>query len=287
MKTINLFLIILISILLLTPVVSATTTEYIGASASATVKIWPLVSLGIEKIPSVSLTKAVFYYNWISMGILFLIGAMSSKRMTRFFAVLIPIFAGMMIYMGWLISPNPITTWGTVIMCGLIGATTYMKGSLRENFGGGGPGNLIINVVYYIILLQACVGIVNATGMWVHQDQGNVVDATTLPEYMNNAKNAQLDTSITTINDSGGWMTGLISAAGIVWDMVLSVIKMLFSVLASLILFSYVINSIFPFIGSTPLGVSMLVLLQLGIYLMYVLFFVAMFGNKPADSTAF
>jgi hypothetical protein len=222
------------------------------------------------------------------MGILFLLGAMSSKRMTRFFAILIPIFAGMMVYTGWMTSPNPAMTIGTICMCAILGVVTYMKGSLRENFGGGGPGNLIINLVYYLILLQSCVGLVNATEMWTHNaDQSNMADASNLPQSVENAKNARLDSSIKSTTDSGGYLTGLVAAVSTLVDMVISVVKLLMSIVISLGAFTFVINTIFPFIGATPLGAAMLVLIQLGIYLMYVLFFVAMFGNKPADSTAF
>ena len=97
-----------------------------------------------------------------------MLGAMSSKRMTRFFALLIPMFAAMLAFFGWLHAPNEVATWGVIIMTSIIGVVTYMKGSLRENFGGGGPGNLIVNLVFYLIILQTCVGLVLLQDVWTN-----------------------------------------------------------------------------------------------------------------------
>jgi hypothetical protein len=274
MKIFNLLIIILVGMMLLIPIVSAT--SYTSASRSATMKDTFLISLGIENAPGISLVDALYYYNWISIGFLFLIGAMSSKRMTRFFSILIPIFAAMFVYFGWMNSPNPAMTWSTIIMCGLIGIVSYMKGSLKENYGGGGPGTLLINLVFYLIILQTCVGIINATGMW-ETNYAPTQDSQFAP-------NADLTKSISTSTNTGGWLSGISSAATWITDMALGAIKLLVSIIISIAAFSITINSIFPFIAQSSLGLLMLTAIQLGIWFIYTIFMIQLFA-KPMPGT--
>lgn len=296
MKTINLILICLMAILFLVPMVSAVD-QFIYGERVITMKPMFFVSLGIENLPGMILEKAIAYYNWISMGFLFLIGAMSSKRMTRFFSLLIPIFAIIFVWFGWLNSPNPISTYSVIAMCGILGAVTYMKGSLRENFGGGGPGSLLINIVFYMLILQACVGLVNATGVWVHQSPSgmnvslNSVSETGLPNSQMYITNSNLTTSIPSVTNSGGWMQGIVDMITITGQLAVSTLVLLVKVLLSIVAFSLTINTIFPWItaadGGGALGVLFLGLFQFGIWILYVLTFVNIFAKPFPDSTAF
>jgi hypothetical protein len=278
MKILNFLFIILIGIFLFIPMVSAV--SYVSESRGATMKDTFRVSLGIENVAGMTLTKALFYYNWISLGFLFLIGAMSSKRMTRFFAILIPIFAAMFVWMGWMNAPNPTMTWGVILMCGLMAVVTYMKGSLKENYGGGGPGSLIINIVFYLIILQTCVGIINATQVW----ETNFAPT---PENQQFAPNADLTQSINTATNTGGWLSVIASSATTLTDMALGGIKLLISIIISIAAFSITINSIFPFFAENPLGLLMLGAIQLGIWFVYALFIAVIFGKVYPDTVAF
>jgi hypothetical protein len=286
MRYLTLFILAVLMIVLLAPSVSA---GYIEAQRSATMKYYVLVSLGIENLPNMTLTKASSLYNWIAIGFIFLIGSMSSKRMTRFFAILIPIFASLFVYFGWLQASNPAQTYAVIIICAIMGVVTYMKGSLRENFGGGGPGNLIINIVFYLIILQTCVGLVNATGVWQHGNQTNY--APTPTDYQMNAPNADLTQTVPTISNSGGLLQSVTGTASILAQLAISCVKMLMDIVVSIAAFSITINNIFPFItapdGGGMLGVFMLAALQVGIWFAYVLFFVNLMAKPFPDSTAF
>jgi hypothetical protein len=284
MKLINLFLIGLIAVLLLIPMASATGADYIRAQRLATMKVYPLVPLGIENIPGITLEKTVLFYNFISIGFLFLLGAMSSKRMTRFFAILIPTFAGIFVYFQWLTSPNPIQTYGVIIMCAIIGAAVYMKGSLRENFGGGGPGSLIMNIAFYIIVLEACVGLINSTGVW--EDSGKFMNSAS---NMSNEwiPNADLSESIPLTSDSGGLYNQAIGVASLIGQLTLSSLMLFINILGSLLLFSATLAHIFPFITTSPLGLAILGTIQLGIWFIYVIFIYQLFGKPFPDTVAF
>jgi hypothetical protein len=287
MKPLKFFIILTLAILMLVPMVSAL--EYTGASRTATMSEFVKVSLGIENAPGMTLTKATLYYNWISIAFIFLIGAMSSKRMTRFFAILVPVFAALFVWLGWMHAPNPIATWGTIVMCGIIGVVTYMKGSLRENYGSGGVGNTLINIVFYLIILQTCVGMVNSTAMWNNPNtnitQNNYADASQF-DYQMDAPNAQLTTSLPSVSKAGGfWSTFSSAGMGIV-DAAVGAGYMFLSVLVSVGCFAIIINSIFPFIGQTTQGAFLLIGIQIGIWFLYGLAFVAFFAKPFPDSIA-
>lgn len=296
MKAFNVIFLLLIAVLLLVPAVSAVD-QFIYGERSVTMKQMFLVSLGIEKLPGMVLAKAIFYYNWISMGFLFLLGAMSSKRMTRFFALLIPIFAAILVFLGWLQSPNPATTYAVIILCGLLGTVSYMKGSLRENFGGGGPGSLLINIVFYMLILQACVGIVNASGVWVHSAGGimnssiNAVSETGLPNSEMYITNSNLTTSIPSVTNGGGWLNKAVDMLTIAAQLSVSTIVLFVQVVLSIVAFSLTINTLFPWIcapdGGGLLGVAILGAFQFGIWFLYMLTFVNVFAKPFPDATSF
>jgi len=283
----------LIVMALLIPMVTADplpgTVTYGGAQRTATISNFFGVSLGIENIPGIALDTAIAYYNWISLGLIFLLGAMSSKRMTRFFSILIPVFAALLVYIGWMHSPNPATTWSIIIVCGLLGVITYMKGSLKENFGGSGAGNLLLNIVFYIIILQVCVGVINATGLWTQGGGGNILDNTSTDQTY--ALNADLTKSVPAMSQTGGLYNTVKSAATMASQIIWGCAMMLVSIIESLAVFSVVLLQMYPWItapdGGGTLGVLFLGALQLGIYFVYTMYFITLFGNKPLENTAF
>jgi hypothetical protein len=270
MKYTNIFLLTIFALILLIPMVSADT-QYIEMQRGATMKDYVTVSLGIENIPGITIQKATSYYNWISVAFLFLIGSMSSKRMTRFFAVLVPIFAGLFVYLGWLQANNPVQTYGIIIFATMIGIITYMKGSLKENFGGGGPGSLILNIVFYLIILQTCVGLVNMTGVWTHGNQTNSIGAGGLG-YQQNSPNADLSSQVNSSTQSGGFLSVASGVIGSLTDLVIGVMLMFLQIIMSIACFSYILLTIFPIIGESPLGLFMLAALQIGIWFCYAIF---------------
>ena len=273
--------------------------SYVEESRALQMRDFISVSLGIEDIPGVTIAQAVQYYNWISIGLLFLIGAMSSKRMTRFFAILIPVFAAIFVMFGWLhyvtnvggvmtvTVEQDVQTWATIVMCALIGIVTYMKGSLRENFGGSGAGNLLLNIVFYIIILQVVVGVVNSTAIWEHVSTGqtNIISNTSFDQTY--ALNADLTKSVPSVSNTGGMLSALTGAASMAAAVLWGCVMMLLTVIGSIACFAVVILQIYPWIGDSPVAILFLGALQLGIYFIYTMFFINTFGSRPSEATAF
>ena len=69
-----------------------------------------LISLGIENW--VSVTHAYYLYNLISISIIIFIAAMSGPRSEAAFTIIVPIFAGLFTYFGWLRLATPAQTQG-------------------------------------------------------------------------------------------------------------------------------------------------------------------------------
>ena len=278
MKPIHILLLVLFAVAITTPAVSAATTNITGGASITCKGAWPLVSLGIERF--VPVTSAMVYYNWISIGLIVMLGAMASARTTRFIALLIPVIAALLIFLQWFTpasSAHPAQLWGIVVFSALLAVAAYMKGSLHEKFGISGPGSMLFNVVFFIIILQATVGFVNGLDLW--QNDTGAVGTTSF-------SNIDLKTEIETTSTTGGGLNDLIQAGAILLDMAYGVILMFISMGLALIGFSAVLAFIYPWIPATTEGTAFLVLLQIGIYIIYYMAYMRMI-YKPVGEGDF
>jgi hypothetical protein len=265
MKPIHIILLAALALLVI-PATAATGNVSAGMSATMKGPYDILVSLGIENF--IPLLQARMYYNWISVLILLGIGAMASSRTTRFIGLLFPVVAALLMYFGWFTyndPANPARIVGVVIVGIVLAAAIYMKGSLHERFGIAGPGSLMFNVVFFIILLQATVGFVNSTGLWGGIDAA----PTASTEY----SNIDLKAEVTSISNTGGGLNDIAQMGTVLLDMAWGVIKMFLSMAAALAMFSVVLGVIYPWMAANPMGAALLVVLQLGIYIIYYMAF--------------
>lgn len=271
-------LLLTIVMLALVGAVSAAT-ENVSAGSSLVCK-GPydiLVSLGIEYI--LPITQARVFYNWISVIGLTCIAAMASQRTTRFFGILVPVFAALFMYFGWFTMNDPASPeklWGVVVIATVIAVAVYMKGSLHERFGIAGPGAMVFNVVFYIIILQAVVGFVNSTAIW----SGAQAAPSTTSEYTN----VELTQKMTDVNENAGAIDTLSADASMLMGLAIGVIKMFVSMAFALAAFTVVIGLLYPWIPSSIYGAGFLVLMQLGIYLMYYIGAMAFFRNSTVGA---
>lgn len=255
-------LLFIVLILLVCPASADTENVSAGISIACKGPYDILVSLHIEDF--LPIAQARLYYNWISVFIIVLIGAFASSRTTRFFGILIPVVAALLVYFGWFTyndPANPARLMGVIIIGIVLAAAIYMKGSLHERFGIAGPGSLMFNVVFFIIIMQATVGFVNSTELW-----GGINAA---PTGSDQYTNIDLKSEITTISNTGGALNDLTQMTMILADMVLGVIRMFLAMGMALVLFSVVLGVIYPWMVANPIGVSLLGVLQLGIYIIY------------------
>ena len=261
-------LILLVLALLVVPVCAET--ENLTAGNAVTMKgpFGLLVPLGFENF--VPVASVPIYYNWIAFSALMLIGAMASVRTIRFVAFLLPVFAALFIYWGWMTNANPAhptQLWGMVVVCTLIAAGVYMKGALHEKFGIAGPGSVFFNLVFFIILLEATVGMLNGFELF---------DFATAPSASNQYTNIDLQTAITSVSGTGGGLNDIVQIGTILTEMAFGVLQMFFAMGAAIVAFSVVVGIIYPWIPAAPQGLAFLVIMQVGIYIIYYMAFMRM-----------
>lgn len=264
------WLILAIFLLLIVGVVAAQYSNVTSTRSVTTKGAYDiLVSLGIEYVIT-PLSAAYYWYNLISIGILVGITSIASKRNTGSVALLIPIIVGMCIYFGWLHSPNPAMTIGMVAFSAIIAVAIYMNDSLHMNFGIPGPGSKFLNIVFFMIILQAVVGFVNTSAIWGDTNVGVQTSQYT---------NVDLQEEVTSMANSGGLLENAVSALTIIPDIAISVIKVMISVVISIFLFGVAILLIFPFLN-TPLVVAFLAVVTVVLDYLFIKYMADVFYFK-------
>lgn len=264
------WLLIAISLCLLVGIVAADTSN-ISSTRSVTTK-GPydiLVSLGIEYVLT-PIETAYYWYNLITIGLLIGVTSIASKRNTGSVALLIPVIVGMCMYFGWLHSPNPNMTYGMLCFSAIVAAGIYMNDALHINFGIPGPGSKFLNIVFFMIILQAVVGFVNTQAIWGETNVG-VQDA----RY----QNVDLQNEVTSMANSGGLFNNSISPGSIFVDTMLSVIKVFVAIVVSVFLFGLAMLLIFPFLN-TPIVVGFLAVITVVLDYMFIKYMADVFYFK-------
>jgi hypothetical protein len=258
----RIILVTILLLLLITPVLAAGTNVTASRGVTAKGPYGLLVALGIEQV--IPLSSALMFYNWIAIALLFFAMSMASQRNMRFFVIIVPLMAAMFGYFGWLNdASNPAKVWGIIITSGLLGAAIYMKDTNKEKWGSGGPGLTLLNFVFYIILLQSCVGVINTSAIWEHNT------AVTPSQY----QNVDLSAQMTGISNTGGLMGDAISTAVALIEVGIMVLKMILSIIASIAAFSVVLVLIFPWLSGSTLVLAVLGAAQVIVWLLYAWFF--------------
>lgn len=193
-----------------------------------------LVPLGIP-------VEYVYVYTWISLCILFLIAASASQRNGEFWAILLPLFAAMFVWWGWLIMPTE-AGMGIIIMAAVLAMGIYFKGKQQEKFGIAGPGSPFLNIVFWMIVIQASIGFINATGLF--STMGNA--AITPLKY----QNVDLTTSVPKYAQTGGVGADIASTMFFAAQAVYAALTMMWSVLMGIIYFKGLVLSIAPFLNN-------------------------------------
>jgi hypothetical protein len=234
-----------------------------------------LISLGIENVPTLSVTQVYWFYNLISIGILLLVSAMASERNMRHWNVIIPIVAAMVVYFGWMHSPTPSGTWAIIVGSALLAAAIYMKDSLHEHFGSGGPGTPIMTLAAYLIVFQCIIGIVNSPSM--NFFNGNNVGSTPSSYQPGSIDLSQQWNSQA---NTGGLLADVISAASILLTRGVGAMMALLSIIQAVVLFSATMVQAYPFLASSPYAMLLLGAFQIGEWVLLAKFFYDIFYTK-------
>lgn len=128
----------------------------------------------------------------------------------------------------------------------------------------------LVNIVFYLILLQASVGFVNSFGVWqvnsavaINNTYSNV-DLSTLPNVQN----------------AGGILNDVMAFGTILTDAVISMIKIIMAMVISIATIYPTIKLIFPWMLTSTETIAFLVILQFGIWFMYVTFLYKLFKGE-------
>lgn len=220
-----------------------------------------LFPLGIENVPGLSSAQILWFYNIIGVGILFLMGACASERNLRHFGLILPLIAALLVFLGWLQAPNPVTTWSIILGCGFLGGLMYYKESLREGWGIGGPGSTLLNIAVYLIIFQCIVGIVNNPAIGLFDQQAVPIPS----EY----QSIDLKGQVNSLTNTGGAWQELISYGSVFITMTIGAVKAFFAILQAVLLFSVTVTQAFPILASSPFVLALIVAFQIGEWILF------------------
>ena len=270
-------IVVIVVALLVSPVLATSVNETASRTVTANGPSGILIPLGFENY--VSSEQAFVYYNWISLACLGILAAVASVRTMRFIIILIPITAAMLAFFGWFsdhtTAGGQAALWGKIIFLGFFGVIVYMKEQNKVSFGTGGPGLTLMNIVLFMILLQASIGLVNGFNLF---PDGNMAQT---PEAY---QNVDLSVQVTGINDSGGFFGDIVAMGNALFVMGISALKGLINIVVSIVFFSAVIYSSFPFLQGNNMVILMLTAMQVVIWILYTLFIFNLVYTKSPDS---
>ena len=247
----KLWVLTILLMLLIIPCVSADTTTYAtqGAGETDNGESGVLVPIGIP-------VQLVYVYTWISLGFLFLIAAGASQKNGEFWAILLPIFASMFVWWGWLVMPTS-QGIGIIFISGMLAIGIYFKGKQQEKFGIAGPGSPFLNIVFWMVIVQASIGLINATDLF----SGTGNSSVTPLEY----QNVDLTTAVPEVAKTGGFFQDLTSDLYLLGTGAWSAMTMMWEVLISIVYFKSLVLSIAPFLADVALVSTFLDVLSVAI----------------------
>lgn len=238
------------------------------------------VPLGIETV--VPSAWAMLFYNLIFVGLLMFIAGYGSRTNVRFTMMSVCAFAAIMWWFGWasmyIASSNTVDSirpLNMIILASVMSGALYLKEANKESFGSaGGAGSTLMNVLYYFILLQTAVGLVNMTGIWTDNT------AVTPTAYQYN--NANVEVQVTQQNNIGGIMGGLISDTQALSNLAIQATQFLLQIITGVAGFPGVIVNAFPWVTQSAAAMAFIYSVGIIIILLDMWFVVMLFARPPA-----
>lgn len=234
-----------------------------------------LVSLGIEYAPDMSLATAYMLYNYVAVCILFFIAAMSGARSESRFLIILPIIGAILFWFGWIHAPDQVTFLAFLVITMLLGIFSYMNDVNHEKYGMSGPGSKLLNIVMFIIVFQAAVGVINGWSMFPAGNAQPTPNACQVGYTCDEFGNINLQESVGTVSNTGGLFQSAVSLVAALPLLAISILKLIVSIIASVIIFAPVLNAtiegIVPGISSNAIYVGFLALMQVGIWGLYLM----------------
>jgi hypothetical protein len=277
----NFLLLIIFSIIGIVPALADTNVTFSNGLTFTTAYGMHL-SFGLENVMPPA--WAFLLYNGIGLGLLLFVGGYASQRSARFSIMSIDFFAAIFWWFGWLnfyLPASDTVNWWTplslIILAGVMGGAIYLKDANRDRYGTGGTGLTLINMLYYIILLQTTIGFVNMTGIWATNT------AVTPTAYQYN--NVDLAGQVTSNSNIGGFMGGLISTVEGLGLMAIQAGQMILTVLQGIVAYDSILVGAFPWIATSSVGLAFLSCFKVVVLLLDGWFiFLIFFKPPPLDN---
>jgi hypothetical protein len=174
--------------------------------------------------------------------------------------------AAMFWWFGWLTGSY---LSSVIPLTGLIGAIYYMKGSLRENYGVGGPGSMLINIVVFLLIFQMTIGFIDELG--VFDKSTFMADPTT------SFSNVDLTDVQNGVQNFGGINDPLQSTSAI-GTVAWATVKIAMKMIGSALLISATLTEMFPYVPA-----AFFVIIQVLVYIIYILFIIKLFWKAGSE----
>jgi hypothetical protein len=169
-------------------------------------------------------------------------------------------------WFGWL----PGTLMVAILpFCLFLGVIYYMKGSLMENYGTGGSGSMLMNIVVFLIIFQLMIGFTSELGVFNHssivtpKNQYSNIDLTDLQQNVS---------QIGGINDP-------LQTAGAITSGGYAALRVMMSMLGAVFVCGLFLSEMFPQI---PIG--FIAILQAGIYVLYAIFILKLLFRSGTET---
>jgi hypothetical protein len=275
-------------ILLLAMVGFASAVEYQELIVSGSVITKPLlgllISLHIEDY--VSQVDAVYIYNLISVSVILFIAAMSGPRSEAAFCIVVPIFAGIFEWFGWLRATDAAThmpsntaqlgLMALTVVMGLFGVFLYMNDQNRQNYGTAGPGGKWMNIAIFIALFSVAGNFISGVAIFPsdHATQpflGQCVAGVQCDTYGNIDMNKSVDSA----RGVSGANTDAVSVVAMLGNLAIGLVMMIVTIAVGMLALPLILNNImvgiFPWLfGNTTLGLFIVLMEPVILYIYYL-----------------
>jgi hypothetical protein len=264
------------------------TSDYISVSVMTKGTSGRLIPLGIENY--VTATQATYLYNLISVCIILFLAAMSGPRSESAFTIIVPLFAGIFMFFGWLRLATPSQTTGLfylVVIMGAFGVLMYMNDQNKEKYGTIGPGSKLFNVAIFLALFTASLTLVSGFSIFTAGDAQPIPGTCSSGVSCDTYSNFDFTTTSSSLQNTGG--LNVAGAAGWMVEnslkMAVVLINMLVGVFAFPLVLNGILNGIAPGISTNATYLLFLAFLELIIVFIYVLGAYEFFRGAPAGGT--
>jgi hypothetical protein len=241
-----------------------------------------LISLGIENF--VSAVNAVYLYNMIAIAIILLIAAFSGPRSEAVFCIIVPIFAGLFEWFGWLRMTDSVTHLpsqtgqmgliAVTIVMFLLGIMIYMNEQNREKYGVGGPGAKWLNIIIFIALFNVALGVMSGFATFPIGNQSPIPSACVVGFSCDGHGTYDFTTTMNSVGASAGvgndMYTTATGFAGAIGAMALIFFGLAASLVTFPVWFANLIGGIYPWFVSTVYYTGLISLLSLVLIIIYM-----------------